>query len=191
MNLRAATAPRRLSLPDAWAADRVGPGCIGSGRWNGGRAGSATGSSSPAFAMPRTTPPLTPAARTRSDVDSGVLSASAAAIRVRASVSRASAGMSPMRHPGWGVSGRRAFTRNAIASTSPGVDRVYPATQSMKRRSATGNGTASSTAVMGFNLVSATDGPDGRSHTTPTSSRRFSGTSTTSPGRGSMPGGTA
>ena len=121
-------------------------------------------------------------------------SAITATTRARPGVSRA-APPSASTHPGAGLSACSAFTRNAIASTSPGKASVYAATQSTNRRSASGIGGASSTAVISFSRLSPTPmsvgGPSAPSQTTPTSSRRFSGTSTTSPGRGSAPAGTA
>ena len=44
-------------------------------------------------------------------------------------------------------------------------------------------------AVTGLSRASGTAGPEGASHTTPISSRRFSGTSTMSPGAGAAPSG--
>jgi hypothetical protein len=60
----------------------------------------------------------------------------------------------------------------------------------MSWRSSARIGGVSTTPSNGFSLWSGTAGSAAASHTTPISSRRFSGTSTTSPGCGSRSGGT-
>ncbi len=100
------------------------PGQSGSGRANGSRGGKVIGTISPASAMPRMTPAVTAAARARSAPPRGP-SASAASTRSRASVSRDSGGgVSAACQPTGAESGRSAFTRSAIASTSPGAASV-------------------------------------------------------------------
>ena len=87
---------------------------------NGAAADSVAGTSSPASAIPRTTPLLTSAARASSAVVRGWPCDSAATTFRRASVRRVASGSgSASRQPETGLGAVR-FTRSAIASTSPG-----------------------------------------------------------------------